>query len=62
MELIKALVRPSLALAKSGKVELAAALCIYWESSVAVLQNAAHELLGFGFRCCDQGYFEISRA
>lgn len=61
MELIKALVRPSLALAKSDKVELAAAPSIYWERSATVLQNAAHELLGLGFRCCDQGYFEIAR-
>lgn len=62
MELIKALIGPILVLAKSGKIELAATPSIYGESSAAVLQNAAHELLGLGFRCCDQSYFEIARA
>jgi len=58
MELIKALVGPSLVLAKSGKFELAAMPSIYGESRTAVLQNAAHELLGLGFRGCDQGYLK----
>ncbi len=62
MELVKAFVRPSLVLDKSSKVELAAAPSIYWERSATVLQSAAHELLGLGFRCCYQGYFEIARA
>ncbi|MBC9251106.1 hypothetical protein A9179_12545 [Pseudomonas alcaligenes] len=61
MEFIKALVRPSLVLAKSSKVELPAASSIYWESSAAVLKNAAHQLFGLGFRCRNQSYFEIAR-
>lgn len=60
MELIKAPVRPGLIQAKSSKIEFAATPFIYGESSAAVLQNAAYELLGLGFRCRYQGDFDTA--